>query len=166
MVKKIFLYAFFIIVLAIPMNGVSKDTPEGMILVLGLKSVHLDDLQDRLLRESILRSLIERGYRIVPVMEMERYFKSRWNSIRNIDISKLKELCDAFEAAYAVTGSMARKRRSYVFSIIIYERAIENVTVSTVSISDKEKFMDYCIHLSGEIIEKIEGVVKTIEEFQ
>lgn len=165
MVKRIFLYAFFIIVLAIPMNGASKDTP-GMILVLGLKSVHLDDLQDRLLRESILRGLVERGYRIVPVMEMERYFKSRGNSIRNIDISKIEELCDAFEAAYAVTGSMVRKRRSYVFSVIIYEKAAENVTVSTISISDRERFMDYCIPLSGEIIERIEGVVKSIEEFQ
>jgi hypothetical protein len=160
MVKRIFLYGFFIIVLAIPMNGVSKDTPGGNILVLGFKSVHLDDLQDRLLREAILRGLIDRGYRIVPVMEMERYFKSRSNSIRDIDISKLKELCDEFEAAYAVTGSMARKKRSYVFSIIIYERAMENVNGSTISISDKEMFMNYCIPLSGEIVDKIEGVVK------
>ena len=61
---------------------------------------------------------------------------------------------------------MVRKRRSYVFSVIIYEKAAENVTVSTISISDRERFMDYCIPLSGEIIERIEGVVKSIEEFQ
>jgi hypothetical protein len=160
MVKRIFLYGFFIIVLAIPVNGVSKDTPEGIILVLGFKSVHLDDLQDRLLREAILRGLIERGYRIVPVMEIERYFKSRLKSIRRIDISKLRELCDEFEAACAVTGSMVRKKRSYVFSIVIYERAMENISRSAISISEKEMFMNYCAPLSGEIVDKIEEVVK------
>jgi hypothetical protein len=128
--------------------------------VLGFKSDYISDLQDRLLREAILRRLVEKGYRIVSLMEMERYFKSGRKNIRNINISELKVLCEELGADYAVTGSMAKIRRSYVFLVNIYESRMESVNRSRIYISGKESFMDYCISLSEEIVNRIEGVLR------
>jgi hypothetical protein len=158
--NRIFYFSFCIIILFIPLNGISKDDPAKIILVLGFKSGYISDLQDRLLREAILRRLVKKGYRIVPVMEMERYFKSSRKNIRNIDVSELKVLCEELGADYAVTGSMARIRRNYVFLINIYESGMESVNRSRINISDKESFMDYCVSLSEEIVSRIEGVLR------
>jgi hypothetical protein len=158
--KRIFYFSFCIIVLVIPLNSIAGDDPAKLILVLGFKSDYISDLQDRLLREAILRRLVEKGYRIIPVMEMERYFKSGRKNIRNINISELKVLCEELGADYAVTGSMAKIRRSYVFLVNIYESRMESVNRSRINISGKESFMDYCISLSEEIVNRIEGVLR------
>jgi hypothetical protein len=142
------------------LNSIAEDDPAKLILVLGFKSDYMSDLQDRLLREAILRRLVEKGYRIVPLMEMERYFKSGRKNIRNINISELKVLCEELGADYAVTGSMAKIRRSYVFLVNIYESRMESVNRSRIYISGKESFMDYCISLSEEIVNRIEGVLR------
>jgi hypothetical protein len=158
--KRIFYYSFCIIVLAIPLISVSEDDPAKLILVLGFKSNYMSDLQDRLLREAVLRRLVEKGYRIVPVMKIERYFKSGRKNIRSIGISELKVLCEKLGADYAVVGSMARRRRSYVFFINIYEGMMESINRSRINISSKESFMQYCIPLSEEIVNRIEGVLR------
>ncbi len=158
--KRLLYYSFCIIILVIPLNTMSKDEPAKLILVLGFKSNHMSDLQDRLLREAVLRRLVEKGYRIVPVMKIERYFKSGRKNIRSIGISELKVLCEKLGADYAVAGSMARKSRSYVFFINIYTSGMESVNRSRINISSKESFMQYCIPLSEEIVNRIEGVLR------
>ena len=59
--------------------------PRGRMLVLGFRSSQLNDVQDRLLRETVMRRLYTEGYQIVPVMEIESVFsEDRKGRIRKL----------------------------------------------------------------------------------
>lgn len=79
----------------------------GRVLVLGFKSGYLDDVQERIFREMLMRKLSSRGYELVPVMEIESILLEDTSlAIRNIQSGELPVICAGLKAAYALSGSV------------------------------------------------------------
>jgi hypothetical protein len=81
--------------------------PKERLLVLGFDSRQLNDVQDRLLRETIMRQFLAKGYLIVQVMEIESLFHdSQKRQIRKLKPDDLRSLCDELKAGFACSGSI------------------------------------------------------------
>ena len=72
---------------------------KGKVLVLGFENSSLSDIQDRLLRETVMRDFDQNGYAIVPVMQLEYAMQESRTNIRKISREQLKKLCLEFGAA-------------------------------------------------------------------
>lgn len=120
---------------------------EERILVLGFDSTVINDIQDRLLRESVMRELQVSGFPIVPVMEIEALFHGdRKRQIRKLGREEMKGLCEELHAGYACCGSIVpenaaaegiRKGMDYICTITLFN-------------SEKKSFSDIKIKLAGE----------------
>ncbi len=81
---------------------------EGPVLVLGFDSPLLDEVQDRFLREAVMKKFIARGFAVVPVMAVERLsLEQGARGIRKVSREMLRELCLRADAEVAVTGTLA-----------------------------------------------------------
>jgi hypothetical protein len=122
--------AFIIIVF----SRLPSAMPPARILVLGFDSAQLNDIQDRLLRETILRGFHDRGCSIVPVMEIESlFYGSRVRQIRKLDRDTVRSICKDFQAGFACYGSIVpednrkddciRPGKNYICAITFYRKA-------------------------------------------
>lgn len=122
----------------------SSGAPEERFLVLGFSAQQLNEVQDRLLREAIMRRLVSRGYRIVPVMEVESILQGdRRGRVRSLTRGEVRGLCQDLNAGYACYGSIEpeggrrdasfTRGRRYRCALEIYRRdrdAFEEVSVA------------------------------------
>lgn len=103
------------------------------VVVLGFASRQLNDVQDRLLREAVLRELHGRGYRIVPVMEIESLITEvRRSQIRKLSRVELKSLCAELSAGIACCGSIVpedgsrdeeiKPGKKYLCTLLVYRK--------------------------------------------
>ncbi|OHD69152.1 MAG: hypothetical protein A2W19_06080 [Spirochaetes bacterium RBG_16_49_21] len=129
---KLFMRAF-IIALFVIIPCFLPGKPAERILVLGFDSRLLNDIQDRLVRETVMRSFHDKGYRIVPVMEVESLFHgSRIRQIRKLNRDTVMSICDKLDAGYACYGSLVpalggrddriRQGKSYICTITLFRR--------------------------------------------
>src|SRR4030042_217942 len=82
--------------------------PKERFLVLGFETRQLNDVQDRLLRETIMHRFHTNGFRIVPVMEIESLFhEGRKRQIRKLKRDEIRGLCDELRAGSASYGTIA-----------------------------------------------------------
>jgi hypothetical protein len=123
---------------------------EERVLVLGFRSSMLSDLEDRILRETIMRELVERGHEIISVMDLEGFFSEYPKHIRKISEADLGTLCNKLGASYAVSGSIARNGRRSVVSVIIYGRERNLIHRRRISLGSGE-FHEFCYSLADEI---------------
>ncbi|MBN2159461.1 MAG: hypothetical protein JW807_08705 [Spirochaetes bacterium] len=99
---KVSAIVFFICVMV---GGSADSKPKERVLVLGFNSVLLNDVQDRLLRETVLREFHTRGFRIVPVMEIESLlFEDQKRQIRRLGRDEIRNICDELRAGLACSG--------------------------------------------------------------
>ena len=136
------------------------------MVVLGFASRQLNDVQDRLLRETVLRELYGRGYRIVPVMEIESLFaEGRGLRIRKLTRAELKSVCADLAAGFACNGTIAPEDGSrvdeiiagkkYVCTLLVYRKdrdAFQNMTVSAVG---GKSLYQFCSDMSKSIADAI-----------
>ncbi len=98
--------------------AISKENkPAGKVLVLGFSSRYINDFQDRLLRETVMRGLCEKGYRIVPIMELERFFQDYHTGIQNVKNFVMEDLCKQLGASFAVKGYIAAANGKFVYNL-------------------------------------------------
>jgi len=131
------------------------------VLVLGFNSRHFNDLQDRLLREIIIRKFHTRGYNIVTVMEIESIIQEDSRiKIRRLKRDKIRKLCTQMHADYVVTGSIYLKNnikskhkitKNFVYrcKIVLYQRS-------------KNRFIEKFLENKGS--DKIYGFFKSLSE--
>ncbi len=122
--------------------------PAETILVLGFDTRLLNDIQERLLRESVMRQFHVSGYRIVPVMEIESIFHDgRERQIRKLKKDDIKSLCDEMRAGYACIGAMAPEIVTVDEQI---RSGINYICTMTFFIRKKNRFEDITIRVAGE----------------
>ena len=140
----------------------------GRILVLGFDSPQLNDLQDRLLRETIIRALHDKGHPIVPVMEIESlFYTSSIRQIRRLTPAAVRGLCDELNAGSACYGSInaetgrdnqIREGKRYICSIVYFRRD-ENKFYDLRFVAIGQKRLDrFFTSLAGEIVARIGGI--------
>ncbi len=150
--KKILYMSLLSAILAAPLSG--ERSFSGKILVLGFDSPQMTQVQDRMLRESLMRELRKSGYEPVPVMETESLFlEDESRQIRKIGDGLLKQFCLEAGAGCALTGKMypksvrvkkekgIKKNRVYVFEMRAYVRETEKfLSFRTESAGEKDLY--------------------------
>ncbi len=122
--------------------------PVEPVLVLGFDTRLLNDIQERLLRETVMREFHVSGYRIVPVMEIESIFHDGMErQIRKLKRDEIKSLCDEMRAGYACWGSLAPE------TVTVDERIRSGLSYTctmTIFIKEKNRFEDVTLRVAGE----------------
>lgn len=141
--------------------------PKERVLVLGFASRQLNDLQDRLLRETVLYRLLANGQAIVPVMEMESLFRddsSRF--IRRLSRADVRNLCDELNAGVAVFGSIApvdgrqddgeiRKGTNYICHLTVYRKSNNSFTETKLAVTGRESLYLFFTDCAAGIVVEI-----------
>lgn len=172
--KKYFIIPFSMLFLILFSSALfyGQCKSRGKMLVLGFDSRLINDIQDRLLRETILRELHKQGYSIVTVMDFESVFHdSSGKYIRKPDLNDLKRFCSEFNADYALTGKIFPKDGNkalekivpdnlYICSIILYQKNMDKFYKLTLETRGKKSFYEYFLYLSEKIVAGLNGVIR------
>jgi len=165
--KKCFLgIAFFIFGIVLSQSGAGA-SPLGRVLVLGFDSSHLNDVQDRFLRESTLREFHKKGFPIVSIMRLESiFYKGSGVNIRKISLDKIREYSREFSADYVVSGKLflkgkkgergdIRKGNSYICEITLYQRSCDKFTKIEREVPGRDNFYDFNTELAALIVKGV-----------
>ena len=125
-----------------------QSKPAEPILVLGFDTTLLNDIQDRLLREAVMKDFSQSGYRIVPVMEIESIFhEGRERQVRKLKRDDIKSLCEEMKAGYACCGTMVPETAMKDEEI---KSGVNYICSMTLFVMDKNRFETVTIRAAGE----------------
>ncbi len=136
--------------------SVNGGTAGKKILVLGFRSSAINDVQDRLLRESVMRELLKRKYAIVPVMELENVITEDGINLRKISPERARKLAQRFEADYALMGSISLRARRYHTTLRILGPLLKKNLPCEIISEQGLSFPEYMDALSREIADRID----------
>lgn len=104
--KRIF--AIIVMIFFIAPGYVPAKQPAPRLLVLGFSSSLLDEIEERFLREEVIRELSRRGISRVSVMQTERALRSRGNfNPFSAGINDIMETAATVGATHVITGRLA-----------------------------------------------------------
>ncbi|MBP7735075.1 MAG: hypothetical protein KA369_03805 [Spirochaetes bacterium] len=146
--KKYALAAAVLLLMAVLPGRLALSKPAERILVLGFDSTLINNIQDRLLRETIMRELRNAGYPIVPVMEVESIFhEGPERQIRKLSREEIMGLCRDMKAGYACCGSIVPEGGKASDAIKAGNRYACVVTLYN---REKNKFEEIRLSIGGE----------------
>jgi hypothetical protein len=165
--KYIIVVAVISLTLSLLAQATLFSKPKERVLVLGFDSRQLNDVQDRLLRETIMRRFLTRGYLIVQVMEIESLFHdTRKRQIRKLKPDDLRSLCDELKAGFVCSGSISpedgklddaiKADKNYICTIMVYRKdrdAFEKLILKIAGEKNLYRFYDV---LADMIVAKID----------
>ena len=125
------------------------------VLVLGTDSPVISDVQDRVLRESVMRELFAAGMKIVPVMELEREIQLDGLDVRDVPSSKVSSLAERFGARFCVRGSFGGKTKAGVYALTVDDAANGKRYAADIPMLRGESFQLQCPALAKKIAEKV-----------
>jgi hypothetical protein len=140
--------------------------PQARVLVLGFDSRQINDVQDRLLREAVMRRLQTDGYRIVPVMEIESVFnEDRKGNIRKLAPGDIRWACEELNAGFALSGSIAPEDgmpgneiitgKKYICSLVLFRKEGNRSTDVKVTVAGGENLLAFYNALSALVVEEM-----------
>jgi hypothetical protein len=137
-------------------------------LVLGFQSRQLNDVQDRLLRETVLYRLHTGGQAIVPVMEIEAQFQDDTKRrVRSLSRADVRALCKELNAGSACYGSIApedAKRKddpeimkgiNYKCSLMLYRRSDDSFTETTFTVAGRDSLYVFFTDCAAQIADAV-----------
>ena len=150
------LNAFFAAALVVFVSvSVSAEKTAMRVLVLGTDSPVISDVQDRVLRESVMRELLAAGMKIVPVMELEREIQLDGLDVRDVPSSKVSSLAERFGARFCVRGSFGGKTKAGVYALTVDDAANGKRYAADIPMLRGESFQLQCPALAKKIAEKV-----------
>lgn len=133
----------------------AAETPAAppRILVLGFAPGMIDDLQDRLLRETLLREFVGRGFPIVPVMQIESLFQDEpAGKIRRLKRNEVRAHCHDTGARFAIAGIIAPRRadrkgtlkkgETYDCTMTLYNRDKDSFLSIELAVTGRDTLLD------------------------
>jgi hypothetical protein len=132
------------------------------ILVMGFDSPCMDDLQDRFLRESLMKEFITMGHPVVPVMALEQLLQEEGvRGLRQAGAARMKEYCTRTDAAIAVSGKIVPlpgyasakgildEKCSFMFELALYRRSGDTIATTSFKFAGKRDLPRLIGELSG-----------------
>ncbi len=152
--------------MAILPGRLSWSKPAERILVLGFDSGLINNIQDRLLRETIMKELRVAGYPIVTVMEIESIFHNGpERQIRKLTREEIRSLCREMKAGYACWGAIVpegkkgaeaiRAGSGYVCTVTLYHGEKNNFEEIRLTIGGEDNLYRFYGSLSKMIAGEI-----------
>lgn len=132
----------------------------GKVLVLGFHSQYINEVQDMLLRQAVMRDFRGRGYAPVPVMEVEDYIQEKNFNVRNVTRASMKELCEVFAADYSLSGSIEVRRRRLFVSLFLYQKNGDQYYNFIIPMGRNSEFQRYCHGLARDIAHKADVIIR------
>jgi hypothetical protein len=132
------------------------DRAHARILVLGFKSKLIGNLQDRILRETIMREFLERGYSIVPIMDIEGLLLVEESDIRKLMKDNIRKLCVRFASDYAVSGELRIAGGSQYADVAVFRKSDDKFVELKIQIARGQDFQKFCGMLAHDIAERSE----------
>ncbi|PKL35987.1 MAG: hypothetical protein CVV44_17345 [Spirochaetae bacterium HGW-Spirochaetae-1] len=138
------------------------------IMVLGFRSPLMDDVQDTYLREALLRLLAQKGFSVVPVMDLEAIQNGETAiPLRSMTVSQIRECAVKYNAAYVIYGDLEtdgrgdgsseiREGRPYVCTTFIYCAGDNTTARLTYKIAGRENWYLFFQDLAAELASMIE----------
>ncbi len=157
-----------LILLLLMTPGSASPDAKSRILVLGTRSDMLNDLQDRIFREELLRRFHDKGHAVVPVMEMEVYFRGEgYRRPERINRTELRRYSSLFQDASVVaveisvrdesgTGTAMEEGKEYRCRVYLYDSADNRFHESEILVTGKETLYRFFTELSKRVTEEIE----------
>ncbi|HPA72168.1 MAG TPA: hypothetical protein PKY31_07865 [Spirochaetota bacterium] len=159
MIPAVLLALTLVVVHAAPLR--SQEAPaRGKVLVLGFASQYINDVQDMLLREAVMRSFRKTGYSVVPVMELEDYIQENGLNVRSVNRASLKSLCREFKTDYSLAGSIDMRRRKLFVSLSLYQKDGDQYYSFIIPMGRTSDFQNYCPGLARDIVRKADVVIR------
>lgn len=134
------------------------------ILILGFISSSLTDVEDRYLRESIMKKLNKNGKAIVPIMEIESYFTEEKRDIRKTRTRDLWDLSKKFGASHIVSGRIIPAETLFKTSRFVSGKkflAEISIYVSKKNLSVKRKIFFEAEGNYHSTLEKMSEIIKS-----
>ena len=139
----------------------SLPQPEGKVLVLGTESKEITDVQDRILRESVMRGILSSGMSIVSVMDIERTIQLDGIDIRKVPSSTVPALTERLGGRFSVRGSYGGRENGYRYTLVV-EDIIAGKRYSTdITVMKEEPFQVYCPGLVKRIVLKVSEIARS-----
>ncbi|MCX7679237.1 MAG: hypothetical protein N2316_08445 [Spirochaetes bacterium] len=133
---------------------------KGSVLVLGFSSHIVNDAQDMLLRNYIMREFLKKGYGIVPIMAIEGYAQEKSFDVRQATRGDMKRLSAFFHADYAISGSIELRRKKLFVSVSLFQKDSEQFYSFIIPMGKMSEFQEYCPALAREIVIKAEMLIQ------
>lgn len=144
---------------------------QGKILVCGFESRLINDLQDRLLRETVLREFHKQGYQIISVMNFESiFYNESVKFIRKLSSDELKSYCKEFKTDYAISGKISvkgndqrvkkiKQGKTYHCEITLYIKEKDKFYKMSLDAKGTTDLYDFYNHLSKKIVSGVSEIV-------
>jgi len=132
----------------------------GKVLVLGFSSQFINEVQDMLLRQAVMRNFSARGYSPVPVMEVEDYIQENSFDVRSVNRASMKRLCEVFTADYSLSGSIEVRRRRLFVSLSLYQKNGDQYYNFIIPMGRNSEFQHYCPGLARDIVGKADVIIR------
>jgi len=140
--------------------GAQEGRGQGKVLVLGFASQYINETQDMLLRELVMRDFLRRGYTLVPVMEIEDRVQEKSLDVRDAGRARLKSLCGEFSADYAIAGQIEVRRRRLFVSLALYQKARDQFYSFIIPLGRTSEFQHYAPGLARGIAGKADVLIQ------
>jgi hypothetical protein len=137
-----------------------ETSQRGKVLVLGFNSQVINEVQDMLLRQAVMRNFRARGYSPVPVMEVEDYIQENSFDVRSVNRASMKRLCEAFAADFSLSGSIEVRRRRLFVSLSLYQKNGDQYYSFIIPMGRNSEFQHYCHGLARDIAGKADVIIR------
>jgi hypothetical protein len=128
------------------------------ILVLGSARGELSDIEDRILREEVMRQLAKSGRNIVSVMELEKEIQENAFDARQVSASDLKSAAERLNADLIVSGSFSKSRQSFFYQLVLRNIKSGQIAQKEIQLEIKSTPGDYWQKLANGISKEILNV--------
>ncbi len=135
-------------------------TLHGKVLILGFNSDQINETQDMLLRNYLMRAFMKKGYSTVPIMALEEFVLEKSFNVRQTTRNDLKRLCAYFHADFALSGSIETRRKKLFVSVSLYQKESEQYYSFIIPMGRASEFQTYCPALARDIAEKADTLIK------
>lgn len=161
-----------VLIICMIVTASADSKPKERVIVLGFNSALLNDVQDRLLRETVLREFHSRGYGIVPVMDIESLLLGdNKRQIRRIGRDDVRKICDELQAGFACSGSIVpedgrvdneiREGRNYICTCAWYRKSDDTFTELKITAPGGKSLYLFSLSLSKMIVNEVEKLKLT-----
>jgi hypothetical protein len=110
------------------------------IIVFGFDSALLNDVQERIFREELMKDLIEIGITPVPVMDIEFLVQEQQLKIRTVPVKQVKEITLDHDAVFAVKGSIESSDGGYTVTLVIYDTKKDRIFEKKITAKSSQSF--------------------------
>ncbi len=129
-------------VMIIIVGHVSAADYSYKIAVLGTKSSEINDLEDRFLREKLMRLFIGGGITSVPVTKIDSLIFENGYNLQNLNEKQIADISSITNAQYILTGEFSRVGNKSFYTIILYHSS-EAVFSKKMITADNYKSFNY-----------------------